>query len=145
MTVTLICTCPLNRYPHFIWTITIWAPTAVAQKRSAYPLSKYIICAHRSQKYKCHLFYTLTSTSYSRPFFVGVYCYNLYDNCTFYLTILAKAESEETAALSKKKLTKSAIRQRAEDREQEETDGKKLKSSFLRFVEIIFEFISHLV
>lgn len=76
---------------------------------------------------------------------MGVYCYNLYDNCTFYLTILAKSESEETAALSKKKLTKSAIRQRAEDREQEETDGKKLKSSFLRFVEIIFEFISHLV
>lgn len=60
-----------------------------------------------------------------RPFYVGVYCYNIYDNCTFYLTIAARyPRGEVPAGYAKPKVTGSS---------------RKIKSTFLAFIEVLFE------
>lgn len=43
--------------------------------------------------------YSPISKRFPKPAYVGVYCYNTYDNCTFYLTISEQIVENTTGML----------------------------------------------
>lgn len=62
-----------------------------------------------------------------RPVYTGVYCYSIYTNCTFHLSVCAL---QQTANLSEY-LNPS-------DEHDEKSNKNKIKSTFLIFIEVLF-------
>lgn len=79
---------------------------------------------------------------FTRPFYVAVYCYNIYDNCSFYLTI----SSQQSVSVAIETVDKDyqSYTKDSKDYESASTQ-RKLKSSFLRFIDIIFQSLASFV